>query len=319
MILKLVYFFAASACVAICLALPSGARAVVTDQVTLTVYGRTIDGMLRFSDPTGWSWQCGGSGPVTCTVPSERGRTVTVTAQSGASSSWWAWDGLCASSGPTCTLRVNTDVTVTATFSARLYLTSFGPGSISRAKYPDDGTALRRRLCSGSTASDYCADYAYGEKIRLTARPDGSTVPMGGWGGACSEKPRTSTCTLTMTATRIASATFASPPQTPPSDCPPNASCDPITLTWPFYVQIDGAGAVLAPKVGNISAKTCDALSARGFRCSNFAGSRKDWTELRAIAAHGGRFLGWGGPCSGTAPCRFKASSTPVTIYAKFG
>jgi Divergent InlB B-repeat domain len=318
-ILKLVYLFAAGASVAVCLALPSGARAVATDQVTLTVYARSIDGTLLFSDATGWSWRCGSSGYVKCTVPTERGRTITVTAVRGTQSSWWAWDagGPCASSGSTCTLQVNTDMSATATFSARLYLTSFGPGSITRKKYPDDGTPLLRRVCSAPTAGDYCADYAYGERIRLRARPADSDARRAGWGGACRGKPYDSTCTLTMTAARVASATFVYPPS--PSDCPPNASCDPITVTWPFYVRIYGAGAVLAPKVGNVSAKTCDAFTAAGFMCSNFEGPKKSLTVLKAFPVHGGKFLGWSGPCHGTRVCKFRTKSTPITVYAKFG
>jgi Divergent InlB B-repeat domain len=317
---KLVSVFAAVASVAASFVLSSAAPAVTADVVTLTVHSRSIDGSLLFSDATtGWSWQCPASGYRRCSVQTERGRTITVTAVRGTESSWWAWEGdPCASSGPRCMIQVNdTEVSVTAIFSARLYVTTFGPGSITREKYPN-GTPLLRRLCSGSTASNYCADYAYGERIRLRARPSqGSGARMGGWGAACSAKPRTSTCTLTMTGTRVASATFEQPP--PPSNCPPNASCDPITLTWPFYVQIRGAGTVVARKVGNIAAKTCDSYRAEGFRCSNFAGQRKGLTELRAIAGHGGRFLGWSRPCSGTGPCWFKATSTPVTIVAKFG
>lgn len=322
MILKLVYLFAAGVSVAVCLALPSGAGAVATDQVTLTVHLRSIDGTLLFVEGTR-SWRCGGSGSVKCSWPTERGRTTTVTAERGAQSSLWAWDagGPCASSGSTCTLQVNSDMSVTATFSARLYLTSFGPGTITREKYPDDGTPLRRRLCSAPTAGDYCADYAYGERIRLRARPANSDARNAGWGGACSGKPNDSTCTLTMSAARVASATFVYPPPTSPSNCPPNTSCDPVTVTWPFYVRIYGAGAVLAPKVGNVSAKTCDALTTlpAGFTCSNFEGPRKSTTILKAYAVHGGRFLGWGGPCSGTGVCEFRAKSPPIMVYARFG
>jgi Divergent InlB B-repeat domain len=322
MILKLVSVFAAVASVAACLVLPSGARAVAVDRVTLTVHSRSIDGSLLFSDATGWSWRCVISGYYRCSVHPERGRSVTVTAERGRSSSWFAWDaGPCASSGPTCTLQVNdTEVSVTAIFSARLFLTTFGPGSISREKYPNDGTPLRRRLCSGWTGSDYCADYAYGERIRLRAsQAQGSDARMTGWGGTCSGKPSTSTCTITMNSTRVASATFEKPPPPQPSDCPPNASCGGITATWRFDVRIWGAGTVLAPKIGNIGARTCYAYSAAGFLCSDFAGPRIGLTELKAIAAYGGRFLGWSGPCSGTGSCWFKTRSTPVRINARFG
>ena len=143
---------------------------------------------------------------------------------------------------------------------------------------------------------------------------------MTAWGGTCSNVPATSNCIVTMTATKVDSATFENPSATPPpSDCPPNASCDPVTLKLPFYVQIYGAGTVVAQKIGNISARSCEAGGAAGLLCSNFAGPKDRSIELRAFPVHGGRFLGWSGPCAGTGTCQFKARSTPVTIYAKFG
>jgi hypothetical protein len=318
MILKLVSLFAASVSVAMCLALPSATQARVADRVTLTVNTRSIDGSLLFSDTTGWSWRCSAAGYRRCSVETERGRTMTVTAEKGAESSWWSWeDGPCGSSGPTCTLQVNdTEVSFTAVFSARLYVATFGPGSVSREKYPSGD--LWRRACSGWTGSDFCGEYAYGEKILLRARPSGSSVRMTGWGGTCSNVPATSNCIVTMNATKADSATFGVPPPAR-TDCAPNTSCDPLTLTWRFYVQIWGTGQVLAPKVGNVSAKTCDAYSAAGFLCSNFEGPQKDLTTLRAFPVHGGRFLGWSGPCSGTGTCQFKATRTPIKVYAKFG
>ena len=133
---KLVSVFAAVASVAACLVLSSGAPAVAADAVKLTVHTHSIDGSLLFSDATGWSWRCVVSGNHRCSVNTERGRAITVAAEQGTSSSWWSWDGPCASSGSTCTLQVNDDeVSVTAIFSARLYLTAFGPGSIDREKY----------------------------------------------------------------------------------------------------------------------------------------------------------------------------------------
>ncbi len=317
---RLISVVATAAAVVVCVAWPSGAQAAAAERVTLTVHTRSIDGSLLFSDASGWSWRCVVSGYRLCTVHPERGATVTVTAERGTESSWWAWDGPCASSGSTCTLQVNdTEVSVMATFSARLYLATFGPGSISLEKYPD-GT-LWRRACSGWTGSDYCREFAYGEKILLRARPSqGSSARMTAWGGTCSNVPATSNCIVTMTATKVDSATFENPSATPPPpDCPPNASCDPVTLKLPFYVQIYGAGTVVAQKIGNISARSCEAGGAAGLLCSNFAGPKDRSIELRAFPVHGGRFLGWSGPCAGTGTCQFKARSTPVTIYAKFG
>ena len=135
---RLISVVATAAAVVVCVAWPSGAQAAAAERVTLTVHTRSIDGSLLFSDASGWSWRCVVSGYRLCTVHPERGATVTVTAERGTESSWWAWDGPCASSGSTCTLQVNdTEVSVMATFSARLYLATFGPGSISLEKYPD--------------------------------------------------------------------------------------------------------------------------------------------------------------------------------------
>jgi hypothetical protein len=309
--------FAAVASVATGFVLPSGAGAVATDQVKLVVTARTIDGTLLFSDATRVLYKCFGPGAVICTVPVERGSTVTIAARAGPQSSWWSWDGPCASFGSTCTFQVNADQTFAATFSARLYLTAFGPGYITREKAVDDGVSLKRRLCSAPSSSDYCADYAYGERIRLRAKLLDGNARMGGWGGTCSNVPATRNCIVTMTGPRSVSASFEYPP--PPSDCAPNKSCDPLTPTWPFYIQIYGAGAVMAPKVGSVSARTCDAFTANGFRCTNFEGPQKKRTVIKAFPVHGGKFLGWSGPCSGTAGCEFQATRTPITVYARFG
>jgi hypothetical protein len=316
MSLRLMSLVVATASVAMCLALPSGGGATATDRVTLIVDTKAIDGAVLFTDGTPWSWRCVNSGPRHCTVETERGRTMTLTAEKGTQSSFWSWDGICASSGSTCSFQINDTVSLTATFSARLYLTTFGPGTITREKYPS-GT-LYRRTCSGWTRSDFCGEYAYGEKILLSAQPSSSSAPMTGWGGTCSNVSSKSDCIVAMTGTTVDSATFAVPPPPPPA-CAPNTSCDPLTLTWRFYVQIWGAGKVLATKVPSVDARGCSAPSSAGFYCSNFEGSRKGVTELKALPIYGGSFLGWSGPCSGTGSCRFRATSTPVKVYARFG
>jgi hypothetical protein len=315
MILRLVYLFAAGVSLAMCLALPSAAQAAATDQVTLIVHTRAVDGAILFADPSnGWSWHCVNSGLKRCSIQTERGRTITLTAESGAASSLWSWDGPCASAGTTCTLRVNdTEVSLTATFSARLYLTTFGAGSISREKVPS-GT-LYRRACSGWTGSDFCGVYAYGEKILLRARPTDADWRMIGWGGTCSNVSSGSNCPVTMNATQVATATFD-------LYCPPGERCGEGTSLRRFEVQIVGAGTVVAraPRIRILDPRTCTSFDSAGLLCSNLSGPRDGWMDIKALPLQGRRFLGWSGPCSGTGTlCHFRNVGGIATIYAKFG
>jgi hypothetical protein len=317
MIRKLLLLSASAASVALCFSLVAGSQAATADQVTLAVTARSIDGALLFSTAGGWSWRCALSGDRICSVNTTRGQVITVTAENGAASSFYAWDGACAGSGsqPTCTLQMNDTQSFTARFSPlRLWLPVFGEGYISVERYPD-GARLEGRSCGFE-----CADFANGERLRLRAVASPGWH-VSAWGGGCSGVRRTSNCLVAMNSNRVASATFEQDIPPRPSTCPENSSCDPVDDAAKFTVKILGAGSVVAPKIRSFGELTCETYQSTGRLCPDFWRPLNSWIYLKAAPRYGGTFLGWSGACGGTGQCRFWNGRHPTRtiIYARFG
>ena len=319
MIRKLLVLAATAAGVALCLStVISGSQAASADQVSLAVSTRSIDGALLFSTPTGWSWRCVASGSRLCSVTTARGQVITVTAENGAASSFYAWDGACAGNGsqPACTLQMNDSQAATARFSPlRLWLPAFGRGYISVERYPD-GARLQGRSCGFE-----CVDFANGESLRLRAVPS-SGWHLSAWGGSCEGVSAKNNCKITaLDANRVVSATFEADTPPRPTTCPENSSCDPVDDGAKFSVRIQGAGSVVAPKMRSFGQLTCETYQSGGRVCSDFWRPLNEWIELKAAARYGGKFLGWSGACSGTGPCRFwnGRHAARTIIYASFG
>jgi hypothetical protein len=321
LIRKLLVLTATAASVVVCAAfVTSDSNGATADQVRLTVQTRSIDGALLFSSTSGWSWRCILSENRTCSVNTERGRMITVTAENGAASSFYAWDGLCAGYGsqPTCAVQMNQNLSVAARFSPlRLRIPVFGRGSISVERYPSR-TRLQGRWCGQE-----CADFAYGETLRL--RPVASQgAHMAAWGGSCERVRASANCLLVMNRNGVVSATFEEDGHpTSPSDCEPrpDRTCQPVKDGRNFYVRIVGPGMVIAPKMDIYAQNTCETY--KGVLCPSFWYPKDAEVELRAYAPSGGRFRGWvGGQCRGTGVCRYKnrrVRGEPTTITARFG
>jgi hypothetical protein len=311
MIRKALVLSAAS--VALCAALAaSSSRAAGDDTVQLRVEAPSIDGALRFASSSGWTWRCT---LAVCTVNTARGRTMTITAESGAASTFQWWGGACAASGaqPKCTIQVNdSQVLVTAHFSTlRLWLPTFGGGSINVGPAKAGGAPLVGHPCGSS-----CVDLANGEQVVLRAAPSNGNR-MIAWGGACASLRSTQGCLLTLRRNTVVSATFERIP--PPGDCPPGNSCDPVGSSKQFVVRVTGTGTVLSPRMGSISQMTCQSSSATGRSCT-VDRLLEQWVSMTATGVH---FLGWGGRCHGTgATCSFyngaHSREEPVVI-ARFG
>ena len=145
------------------------------------------------------------------------GATVVLTAKSNSGSLFSQWGGACAGNGPTCTVVLDAEKSVTATFelapagggggggggaggvtpSFTLSVSHSNPGSVSATPAGD------KTINCGSVCS---AKFVQGTTVTLTATP-----PVGktfvNWSGACAGT--TPTCSLSMTKDASAQAIFS--------------------------------------------------------------------------------------------------------------
>lgn len=290
----------------------AGSRAATADPVQLRVQAPSIDGALQFANSSGWTWRCASS---VCTVSTTRGNTLTVTAISGAASSFQSWGGGCAASGtqPICAIQLNDDqVNVTALFSRqRLWLPTFGAGTITVSSAVQGGAPLVGHPCGFG-----CVDYGTGERLVLRGAPSAG-YRMTAWGGTCASVPADHGCLVTLDRSKVVSATFE---PKPPRDCPPGKSCDPLVVTTTFSVRVTGAGSVTAPQQGTTPQLTCTSSSATGRSCS----VERAVDRTVSVTASGVRFRYWGGRCAGirSTTCKFtnrRYSGDAAVITAVFG
>ena len=191
----------------------------VTHSLTVTPAGAG-SGMITSAPP---GINCGG----TCSANFASGTQVVLTATANLGSTFTGWSGGCSGTG-TCSLTIDADKTVTATFvpNETLSVTVAGNGSV--ASSPPGLT------CSAGTCS---ASFAAGTQVTLTATPDANSAFMG-WSGACTGA---GTCTITLAANQQVTATFGH------------------TLS----VTVAGGGSVTSSPGGiNCSSGTCSAVFA---------------------------------------------------------
>ena len=147
------------------------------------------------SSPAGIS--CGS----TCSASFDSGTSVTLTATPSGGSVFAGWSGGGCSGTGTCTVTVNADTTVTATFNASsqtftLQTTLAGSASGTVTSSP-----------AGINCGSDCSEvYAINTSVTLTASA-GSGASFKEWGGACNGT--STTCTITMSAAKSATATFS--------------------------------------------------------------------------------------------------------------
>jgi Fe-S cluster biogenesis protein NfuA len=250
--------------------------AVSTDRLTVNLAG-TGTGTVT-SNPSGIS--CPGS----CAADFATGITVTLTATGTNGSTFTSWSGGgCSGAVPSCTVAINGDQAVTATFTAApvlftLTVTKAGAGAGTVSSDPPGITA-----CSSTCT----ANFAPGTVVTLTATPQSGSTFVG-WGGACSGA---GSCQVTMDANRAVTATFDPP----------------ISLSILTVQKMGtGAGRVTSNPSGIDCGPTCAASFATGSSVT-----------LTANASPGSVFVGWsGGGCSGTAPCT--TMNTGQTVVATF-
>ena len=124
------------------------------------------------------------------------GTKVTLQATASADSQFTGWTGCDSAAGAACTVTMNSDRTVKATFLRRYTLTITKDGSGSGAV-----TSIDTKISCGSVCT---TTYLDGASVSLSASPDSSST-FTGWGGVCSG---TGGCLVTMSGDKTVSATF---------------------------------------------------------------------------------------------------------------
>jgi hypothetical protein len=178
------------------------------DVNALTV-GVTGGGNVSSSDKT---FSC----PSKCYGVYAPGATVTLTAKANSGSTLAAWGGACAGNAATCTVAMNAESTVTASFVAAPAQGGGGGGgaggggnggastfalSVSFGNVGTVSSAPAGIQCNAACA----ASFAAGTVVTLTATPPGG-LAFNSWGGACvGTQP---TCTVTLSKNQSVKANF---------------------------------------------------------------------------------------------------------------
>lgn len=141
----------------------------------------------------------------------------------------------------------------------------------------------------GTTCSSQSATFPLNSMVTLQATPaSGST--FAGWSGACSGTA--STCTVSMSAARTVTASFAAGGS---------------TYTLSVSKAGTGSGTVTSSPSGISCGSTCSASFASGTTVT-----------LSAIASAGSTFSGWSGACSGTSGTCLVSMSAARSVVASF-
>ncbi len=120
------------------------------------------------------------------------GTVVTLTAAPGAGNTFTGWSGACSGTALTCTVTMNADTAVTATFS----------GVVATPTYK---LVVRLNGSGNVTTNPTGSSFTAGTAVTLTAVP-AAGVPWIGWTGACTGTSLT--CTVTMNADTTVTANF---------------------------------------------------------------------------------------------------------------
>jgi uncharacterized repeat protein (TIGR02543 family) len=201
----------------------------------------------------------------------DSGTTVTVTATPNAGYTFTNWTSGCTGTGA-CKIVMNDNDLVSAVFTAfpTVTVTKMGTGTGSVTSTPNG-------INCGSTCT---YSYAPGTSVTLTATPDAGNSFVG-WSGACTG---TSTCTVSLSAPKAATATFKV-----------GASSGPSKFT--FATTATNGSIALSPAGGTYDSNTT--------------------VTATATPATGYVFSGWSGACTGTGACSVKMNSNK-TLTASF-
>ena len=221
------------------------------------------------------------------------GTSVTLTAipDSGANFTGWGGDCTAAATNAACTVTMGSARAVTATFTSGGGGGGGGEGggkptlTVSPAA---NGKVTGNGINCGAGNTDCSESYSSGTVVTLTATPN-TGATFSGWDGACSGT--STTCTVTMSVSQNATASFSR-----------------ATGTVPMSLGVTGSGRVTGPGVncgkGNLD---CDELYATNATVT-----------LTAVPASGASFAGWSGACHGTVRTCTLSMTAPMAVSASF-
>lgn len=220
----------------------------------------------------------------TCSASYPPGTVVTLAAAPTADSTFAGWNGACVGAATACTLTMNADQSVTATFKPKL------ASSLSVALLGSGAGTVTSLPVGINCGSDCQADYPPGTVVTLTETAAPGSW-FAGWHGACFEVTGDGACTVTMSEAQSVTATF-------------NLVSAP-TLT--YYGEGSGAGGVFSSPAGIDCGFFCSASFAPGAVVT-----------LTAVAQPGSAFVRWSGACSGTSETCVVTMDADQTVAAQF-
>jgi hypothetical protein len=250
----------------------TGATAVSADfqPATLTLTTSAINSGGVITDDAG-QITCGDQ-QASCSAGYAFGTQVTLTASPDKGFDFVGWGGDCSGTS-TCTLTMDVDHSVTATFLSQfttLTVSVIGPGEVF-----DDSQSVRCTNDGGSCI----VQFARGTQVTL-----GASVFQGaqfdGWSGACAG---TGACVVIMDTDRDVTATFESLPP-------------PVTHTVSVVVTQQASDFVLGDVVDSFQLISCD--SSGGTSCSAVYNDGDTVTLTAQPNPNSGLFNGWGGDCA---------------------
>ncbi len=228
-----------------------------------------------------------------CVESYNTGTVMTLTAHPNEGATFTKWGGCDSFSGLTCTVNLDSDRTVVATFSGnveseynlRVYRTG-SPGVVTS----DPFSVYCGSICTYDEGA-----FDAGSTVKVIATPNAGYVFMG-WSGDCSGT--LPTCILTMDSGKTVTATFGlATNQTASSS------------TYSLTVKKTGGGT------GTITSS--DKKINCGSACST-SYNRGDQVTLTARASPGSTFKGWSGGCSGASTTCFITLDSLKTVTAEF-
>lgn len=207
------------------------------------------------SSPSGI--QCGS----TCAAVYGYGATVSLAATAAASTRFVGWSGACTGADTVCTVTVDAAQSVTATFALKQY-----PVVVQKR---GNGAGVVSNQPGSINCGSICSDlYDHGTMTTFRATADPTSL-FTGWQGACTNT--TVTCTITVDAAQVVTATFA---------------LKEYSLT--VQQQGTGAGVIALSPTGGSCSSACTPQLAHG-----------TVVTLTATAAISSTFSGWQGACTG--------------------